>query len=166
MEIHLDIGELRKKAEQEKIDLAEYEKERQRRYASLNDLEALIGLLERLYVVPSSPSALEPASTGPSIATDTEQDLAGMDTKSAFLHLLRTSGRAWPLREATVEMLRRGWKQRYPTDDAFSAVNTAAGRVARANPNIVKPQYGWYAWKPADTANNGQLAVSVEGVDR
>jgi hypothetical protein len=149
MQVTLDLNKLKGDLVRVRAGIEEFERERQRKYQEMNDLAALIDLIERMYA--SSESATENVpEDAPVVEVNGQpvaQDLAAMDTKTAFTYVLKQSGKAWALRDLAEEMLRRGWNTRDPADNPFSAVNTAAGRLVKADPHIVRPRYGWYEWR-------------------
>jgi len=168
MQVTLDLNKLKDDLARIRADIEDFERQRQRKYDEMNDLTALIGLIERMYVSSESTSENIPqvapieAVNGQPVA----QDLAAMDTKTAFAYVLRQSGKAWALKDLAEEMLRRGWNTRDPADNPFSAVNTAAGRLVKADPHIVRPRYGWYEWREDSSSATQELALASNHYSR
>jgi len=161
MQVTLDLNKLKGDLARARAGIEEFERQRQRKYDELNDLTALITLIERMYASSEAASENVPEDA-PVVEVNGQpvtQDLAAMDTKTAFAHVLRQSGKAWSLRDLAEEMLRRGWNTRDPADNPFSAVNTAAGRLVKADPHIVRPRYGWYEWRDEPSLVAQELAL-------
>jgi hypothetical protein len=164
MKVTLDLDDLRAQAAEIEARMAELDVERQLAYGRLNDLRGLITLMERLYGQTSAegnataePIVVESESQAstPPLNSEPMLDLMLTDTKEAISRVLRESGTPWKVKDLTGEMLRRGWKPRSDTDNAFSAVNTAINRLHKSNPDVVRPRYGYYAWRPQPPAAHG-----------
>lgn len=164
----IDLDRLRADLEAARLTLSQLHIELRDANQRVNDLSAYIELTERLYpeLMAASVPKAEPVPAIPAEAAgaDAVVDLGldGLDTKTAALAVLKaTAPQAWKVEALAAEMVRRGWhldaKQRPEL-----LVASAMSRLYRGGEAlIIKPRYGYYAWKPPEgLAANGVAKAS------
>jgi len=168
MKVMVDLDELQGKLADARQRITDLTEELREEHTRARNIDELIQLMDRMYgsnpdassntLQPIAPE--EPAAPTADLSLSAS-DFMAMDTKAAAMSVLRESGRPWQIKELTEEMLRRGWQPRSGSDNPFSAVSTAVNRLSKLNENVVRPRYGWYAWKSQQpVAAEGRVVVS------
>jgi hypothetical protein len=152
------------------IDLIRLRHDLTKARETVRDLEQLLELAERWYggagqtagsarTSRDGPEVPEGNPTTPPDAAAIDGPFAGLGAREAAVELLKTTGRAWKVDEATRELLRLGWQTESPAP--ATVVRSAMMRDRR----VKRVAPGEFRYEEADEATTEASGHPVRGVD-